>query len=81
MTYYQTNKTTGEKTVGINPYKRIVTIQLDSGKLFKTNMTGLNKIFFLNMEPLRLRRLMLQTRKRRNRRMSFASKPPISLCS
>ena len=34
--------------VGINLYKRIVTIQLDSGKLFKTNITGLNKIFFLN---------------------------------
>ena len=36
--------------VGINLYKRIVTIQLDSGKLFKTNITGLNKIFFLNLE-------------------------------
>ena len=35
--------------VGINLYKRIVTIQLDSGKLFKTNITGLNKIFFLNL--------------------------------
>lgn len=36
--------------VGINPYKRIVTIQLDSGKLFKTNSLGLNKIFFLNID-------------------------------
>ena len=35
--------------VGINPYRRIVTIQLDSGKLFKTNILGLNKIFFLNL--------------------------------
>ena len=36
--------------VGINPYRRIVTIQLDSGKLFKTNILGFNKIFFLNID-------------------------------
>ena len=34
--------------VGINLMDRVVTIKLDSNKLFKTNSTGYNKTFFLN---------------------------------
>lgn len=54
---------------------------LSSGNVSVTHSNSQDEDILLNMEPLRLRRLMLQTRKRRNRRMSFASKPPISLCS
>ena len=43
------NKICYGNIVGINLYKRIVTIQLDSGKLFKTNILGLIKVFFLNI--------------------------------
>lgn len=49
ITQRKYNKLLYGDIVGINLYKRIVTIQLDSGKLFKTNITGLNKIFFLNL--------------------------------
>ena len=49
ITQKKYNKLLYGDIVGINPYRRIVTIQLDSGKLFKTNITGLNKIFFLNI--------------------------------
>lgn len=54
---------------------------LSSGNVSVTLSNSQDEDILLNMEPLRLRRLMLQTRKRRNRRMSFASKPPILLCS
>lgn len=49
ITQKKYNKICYGDIVGINLYKRIVTIQLDSGKLFKTNILGLNKILFLDM--------------------------------
>lgn len=49
ITQKKYNKICYGDIVGINLYKRIITIQLDSGKLFKTNILGLNKIFFLNL--------------------------------
>ena len=48
LTHKKFNKLLYGYIIGINLIERIITIELDSGKLFKTNSTGYNKIFFLN---------------------------------
>lgn len=48
LTHKKFNKLLYGYIIGINLIERIITIELDSGKLFKTNSTGYNKTFFLN---------------------------------
>lgn len=44
------NKICFGKILSVNPYSNAVTIQLDSGKVFKTNIKGFEKTFFLDYE-------------------------------
>ena len=48
LTHKKFNKFLYGDILSINQIKRIITIKLDSGKLFKTNVLGYNKTFFLN---------------------------------